>query len=1451
MKNNLSRRIFSGLAALSLLANSLSAPLSVYSQETQEEITSPEATPIPETTPTPEITPEPEFEVTPTPLEEVTPTPIDEPVVTTAPEETPSETPETLETQETPDTTESLGVSIEPQESSNSQTETTPEVTPVEPEEGTLVAFIMEETLAESISEFDFGYQQVTNASLVTDKPDYAPTGTVIVYGTGFTPNQEYNLEITSETGNFKFSDTVTSDESGGLFYSFQLDGTYRPNYLVEAKNSDGEVVASVTFTDTDTTVLQTVANGTYTAWSGDETDIDETSSFDCGSSDSIIEGTTGDRESFTISLSSIPDGSTITSVDVTVRDRGDSTSGGTYRTFTRLNGTDADNGANLTATGGSGDPCSSTKTQTINVADTVKSGVTTLEIGVVKVAGNTNTVRVGTMTAVVTYTLNLPDLTATKTNNVAGNATVNQAFTWTIHVQNSGAATAIFSNNQDVLWDERPSAGVSSYGTPSVTTSGTTGSFDCTQSGTNNRDIVCEANGAAAMPAGSYIDIAYTVVPSAVGTLNNPRSGESCTADNNNVVAESNEGDNNCSDSVTVSHNIVTNPTLPQVCGLDIALVIDSSGSIEGGELTLLKNAFLAFVAALLPATPTQFSVTEFDTTASVRQSFTSNTTLVNNAINAASSGGFTNWEDGLVKAQSTFDPRPLKPNLVIFASDGNPNRVDNGTSVEESQAVSEAVLVANALKSGGTRVVALGIGNDLDLNNLKAISGPSVGTSVTSDVITSDFDDLAANLATYASELCGGTITVTKLMDGDGNLQTQDDQTPASNWSFNIGQTGSVTGQDGKTDAVTVPAGIHSVTETLQTGFSLLDASCTGALSNGVRNGNSVEGIEIDNGSIVSCTFINTQMGNIIVDKVTDPGQDPESFTFNPSWDDDFSLSDQGTPYDSGPIPAGTYSVSENTPVGWDLTSATCSDQSDPQSISLQAGETVTCTFSNTKKGHLVVNKVTNPSGDLTIFGITATGSGTITGGGAGTISTQSSFDYEVTPGVYAVTETPQAGWDETGNNCQDVEVSAGQTETCSITNLKLGKITVTKYRDRNADGDRDEGEETLSDWDINLDEVTQATDDGGQAIFENLEPGGYSLSESIQEGWFQSNISCEEETRIDNGNDHFVTVNAGDELDCSIGNYQNARFTGVKWYDANANGQDDEEAGLSGWTIFIDENGNGQLDNEEESTQTNQDGNYELGELTPGTYRVCEVGQSGWIQTHPLNSELNNCYEVTVSSGENIQGTDFGNQEIKLGFTLGKSNNKSDGASAGDTLTYTLNLTNTSNQEIHDLKVIDVLPGGFSYIVGSTLIDGTPASDPNIAAGVLTWDIGILAQDASVTISYQAKAPSDAVAGTYTNFATCQGVGYSTLREMLLGAVECDPAASSNVRIGTGTSYGGSVGGIVLGASTELPASGSRTAILLIALVAGAAGVAFRLGGYLLAAETAKKRNKHAKN
>ncbi|MEM1278516.1 MAG: Calx-beta domain-containing protein [Cyanobacteria bacterium P01_H01_bin.152] len=59
---------------------------------------------------------------------------------------------------------------------------------------------------------------------------------------------------------------------------------------------------------------------------------------------------------------------------------------------------------------------------------------------------------------------------------------------------------------------------------------------------------------------------------------------------------------------------------------------------------------------------------------------------------------------------------------------------------------------------------------------------------------------------------------------------------------------------------------------------------------------------------------------------------------------------------------------------------------------------------------------------------------------------------------------------------------------------------------------------------------------------------------------------------------------------------------------------------EAGLEDWTVYLDANANGELDDSEITTQTAEDGSYTFTDLRPGTYTVGQVVQEGWQQTFP---------------------------------------------------------------------------------------------------------------------------------------------------------------------------------------------------------------------------------------
>ena len=212
---------------------------------------------------------------------------------------------------------------------------------------------------------------------------------------------------------------------------------------------------------------------------------------------------------------------------------------------------------------------------------------------------------------------------------------------------------------------------------------------------------------------------------------------------------------------------------------------------------------------------------------------------------------------------------------------------------------------------------------------------------------------------------------------------------------------------------------------------------------------DGSLVSAIRLDAGETVTCTFTNTKQGSIVVNKQTVPASSSPSFSFVSSYGSgSFSLSGGGT-NTSGLLDVGTYSVAETPVAGWTVTSS-CDDGSLVSAIRLDAGETVTCTFTNTKQGSIVVKKVTVPASSSPSFAfVSSYGSGSFSLSGGGT-NTSGLLD----AGTYSVAETPVAGWTVT-SSCDDgslvsaIRLDAGETVTCTFTNTGVPHLTITKTK------------------------------------------------------------------------------------------------------------------------------------------------------------------------------------------------------------------------------------------------------------------------------------------------------------------------------------------------------------------------------------------------------------------
>ena len=289
----------------------------------------------------------------------------------------------------------------------------------------------------------------------------------------------------------------------------------------------------------------------------------------------------------------------------------------------------------------------------------------------------------------------------------------------------------------------------------------------------------------------------------------------------------------------------------------------------------------------------------------------------------------------------------------------------------------------------------------------------------------------------------------------------------------------------------------------------------------------------------------------GTIIVEKQTDPDAAVGNFTF--TGDAAGTISDNGTITVANLAP-GTYTSTENdptvTPGGFTLTTISCDDgtSTTPSSgdvgtrtatFKLDPGETVTCTFTNTKQASITVCKDVVPN-DTSVWDFTLTGPspGSVLDLGDGQCHTFTNR----TPGSYTLTEATQAGYN-TSVSCDSGKgsdtdnditftLNAGEDVTCTFTNTKQASITVCK----------DVVPNDTSVWDFTLTGPSPGSvldlGDGQCHTFTNRTPGSYTLTEATQAG-YNTSVSCDSGKGSDTDNDITFTLNASEDVTCTFTN------------------------------------------------------------------------------------------------------------------------------------------------------------------------------------------------------------------------------------------------------------------------------------------------------------------------
>jgi hypothetical protein len=272
-----------------------------------------------------------------------------------------------------------------------------------------------------------------------------------------------------------------------------------------------------------------------------------------------------------------------------------------------------------------------------------------------------------------------------------------------------------------------------------------------------------------------------------------------------------------------------------------------------------------------------------------------------------------------------------------------------------------------------------------------------------------------------------------------------------------------------------------------------------------------------------------------------------------FTTNYGPEFSLTDADAPNNSGDLlpssEAGTYSVSETLPAGWDQTSASCTgDGNTPGSITVLPGETVTCIFTNTQLAGLSVVKQTLGGDGSFNFTSAALGNFQITTVGNTGLQTFTNLE----PGVFDLAEAAlPAGWNLTSATCSNgddpaaVTLGAGESVTCTFVNEEDPSLTLIKA----VVG----GTATPADFVLTLTGVDGQHDNGinyGSGVSPPVIAGvPYTLSEIPDQvpEYADNGVTCQDDDDLAPVA-HPVTLSAGQNVTCRLTNVYQSLYVPV---------------------------------------------------------------------------------------------------------------------------------------------------------------------------------------------------------------------------------------------------------------------------------------------------------------
>ena len=197
------------------------------------------------------------------------------------------------------------------------------------------------------------------------------------------------------------------------------------------------------------------------------------------------------------------------------------------------------------------------------------------------------------------------------------------------------------------------------------------------------------------------------------------------------------------------------------------------------------------------------------------------------------------------------------------------------------------------------------------------------------------------------------------------------------------------------------------------------------------------------------LTATYRDVTPGSVTVVKQTEPAASNEQFAFSGDLGP-FSLTGaSGGNTRSFPVAAGTYDVTETGATGWDLTLAACTDGSAVSgataSIGVSPGESVTCTFRNTKQGQITVQALTRPAEEPPLALFSFSGASPLESFELGHAQTRVA---QAPPGTYLVQQAGREDYLLTAVRCDDADSTASTETREALVRLGPGEAVLCTF-------------------------------------------------------------------------------------------------------------------------------------------------------------------------------------------------------------------------------------------------------------------------------------------------------------------------------------------------------------------------------------------------------------------